>query len=70
MRRNVHKQLWARALHVLREQARATTKALQQEFVQGMERTTKLKSDKQRARGKRSESDLSPPMMLMTCAFT
>ena len=66
MRRNVHKQLLARGLQVLREQGRATAKALQQEFVQGMERTTKLKSDKQRASGKRPESDLSPPMTLMT----
>ena len=41
-----------RALQVLKEQGRATAKALQQEFVQGMERTTKLKSDKQRASGK------------------
>lgn len=50
----------------IREQARATTKALQEEFVQGTERTTKLKSEKQRTSGKRSESGLSPPMMLMT----
>lgn len=60
MRGNVHKQLWGKGSPRIREQARATTKALGQELVQGIEWTIELKSDKQGGSSKSSEIRSQP----------
>lgn len=67
MRRNVHKQLLKGSPRIKEgEQAESNNKGSAAGICSRNGEDHKLKSDKQRAGGERSESDLSPPMMLMT----